>query len=96
MQQELSILFSKYRAEREKLEVQLGYKEKELERTRSEIGSLKNLMETKVVNFEVEKRYFFREFSSFRNHLKYAKATVVVKTSSFCRKLASGASFMHL
>ena len=38
------------------MKTQLEHKDKELERIRTEIGELKHLMETKVINFEVEKR----------------------------------------
>ena len=51
--------------------MQLENKDKELECARDEIDNLRGLMEKKVINFEVEKRYeiFLEIFIISRNHL---------------------------
>ena len=46
-----------HRTEKVELKFQLEHKDKELERTKDEVENLRALMEKKIVNFEVEKRY---------------------------------------
>eukprot|EP00794_Sanderia_malayensis_P010049 gene10049-11078_t len=48
--------FEEIRRERDKLAKQLAHKDSELDNTRSEISELRDIMERKVINFEVEKR----------------------------------------